>query len=47
MFPTRTFGFGNGYGCGPKNPRKAFCRKSDAPIAVMRGTSLGAFRSGR
>ena len=33
--------------CAPKKPRAVFCRNSDAPIAVMSGTSRGAFRSGR
>ena len=47
MLPANTTGFGKPYGCGPKNPRNVFCRKSEAPIAVMSGTSLGALRRGR
>jgi hypothetical protein len=46
-FPASTLGFGKPYGCGPKKPRKVFCKKSEAPIAVISGTSLGAFRRGR
>ena len=32
---------------GPKKPRNVYWRKNDAPIAVISGTSRGAFRSGR
>ena len=46
-FPASTSGFGYPYGCGPKNPRNVFARKSEAPIAVINGTSRGALRRGR
>ncbi len=38
-----------GYACtpAPYRPRKVYCRKRDAPMAVMSGTSRGALRSGR
>ncbi len=29
----------------PYSPRKAYCRNSEAPMAVMSGTSRGALRS--
>ena len=44
--PFRTSGTPNPRFCAPKNPRAVFWRNSEAPIAVMSGTSRGALRSG-
>jgi hypothetical protein len=45
--PVRISGWGYPFVFVPKTPRADSRRKSEAPMAVMRGTSRGAPRSGR
>ena len=45
--PSKRLKLGNARMPEPKKPRAVYCRKRDAPMAVMSGTSRGAPRSGR